>query len=233
MNEGEILGLIGPNGAGKTTLFNIISGVQKSSRGEVIFKGEDIRELKPHAIARRGVVRTYQTTTLYSHLSVLANLLIGFHLKANIGFFETVFNTLTNQKKEKNITQHALKLLDFLALRELKDELAINLPHGYQRTLGIGVALAAEPELLLLDEPMSGMSQSETSLMMENIARIQKEMRVTVVLIEHDMRAVMGLCHRIAVLNYGTKIADGPPEEIKRNDEVIKAYLGEDDEYIA
>ena len=225
VDQGEIKGLIGPNGAGKTTLFNVISGVYHPTSGRVVFKGKDIAHLKPHAIAKMGLVRTFQATTLFNSFSVLKNVLAGYHLHSKVNFWGALFNTPATVKRERDIEKKAMEILEFMGLSKYKDELASNLPHGYQRALGISIALAAEPELLMLDEPVTGMNPEETMEMMGVINKI-RDRAITVLLIEHDMRVVMDLCERITVLNFGKKLAEGPPEKIRKNKDVIEAYLG-------
>lgn len=225
VDQGEIKGLIGPNGAGKTTLFNVISGVYHPTSGRVVFKGKDIAHLKPHAIAKMGLVRTFQATTLFNSFSVLKNVLAGYHLHSKVNFWGALFNTPATVKRERDIEKKAMEILEFMGLSKYKDELALNLPHGYQRALGISIALAAEPELLMLDEPVTGMNPEETMEMMGVINKI-RDRAITVLLIEHDMRVVMDLCEKITVLNFGKKLAEGPPEEIRKNKDVIEAYLG-------
>ena len=225
VDQGEIKGLIGPNGAGKTTLFNVISGVYHPTSGRVVFKGKDIAHLKPHAIAKMGLVRTFQATTLFNSFSVLKNVLAGYHLHSKVNFWGALFNTPATVKRERDIEKKAMEILEFMGLSKYKDELALNLPHGYQRALGISIALAAEPELLMLDEPVTGMNPEETMEMMGVINKI-RDRAITVLLIEHDMRVVMDCCEKITVLNFGKKLAEGPPEKIRKNKDVIEAYLG-------
>jgi branched-chain amino acid transport system ATP-binding protein len=225
MEEGEIRGLIGPNGAGKTTLFNVISGVYIPTYGKFFFKGQDITVLRPHRTARLGIIRTFQSTTLYKHFTVLRNVELGRHLHANYNFFGALFNTPTYLRRERVNEQKALEILEFLGLAKFRDELAINLPHGHQRALGIAIALAAEPVLLMLDEPVTGMNPEESAAMMKLIRKI-RDRGITILLIEHDMKVVMGVCEKITVLNFGVKIAEGTPEEILKNPDVHEAYLG-------
>lgn len=225
VQPGEILGLIGPNGAGKTTVFNLITGFLTPNKGKIIFKGEDITSYKPHLIARKGIVRTFQLTTLFESRTILENMLIAFHLKSRSGFWSAIFNSPLTREREKKILEKSIETLDFMKLLHLKDELAGNLPHGHQRSLGIALAMAASPEMILLDEPVTGMNPEETLATMEQIRRI-REKGVTILLVEHNMRAVMGLCERITVLNFGQKIAEGLPNVIKENKDVIEAYLG-------
>jgi branched-chain amino acid transport system ATP-binding protein len=225
VQPGEILGLIGPNGAGKTTVFNLISGFLSPSRGRILFRREDITGCKPHVIAKKGIIRTFQQTTLFDTKTVLENMLIGFHLASQSGFWAAMLGFSEITKKERRILSKAMEILDFMRLSHLRDEVAGSLPHGHQRSLGIAMALAAAPTLLLLDEPVTGMNPEETGAMMGLIRRI-RERGVTILLVEHDMRAVMGLCERITVLNFGQKITEGTPDQIKENQQVIEAYLG-------
>jgi branched-chain amino acid transport system ATP-binding protein len=225
VGRGEIIGLIGPNGAGKTTLFNLVSGVLKPSDGRVVFSGEDVTFLRPSEVARRGLVRTFQATVLFKDYTVLENVVMGRHLHAGIGFFQDLFNMSATRHKRSEIEQRALEIVNFMGLDPYRDELAKNLPHGHQRALGIGIALAAEPKFMMLDEPTSGMNMEEKQTIMGLIGRI-RERGVAILVVEHDMKVVMELCHRIAVLNFGTKIAEGSPDDIKANPDVIQAYLG-------
>jgi branched-chain amino acid transport system ATP-binding protein len=225
INEGEIIGLIGPNGAGKTTLFNLVTGVFPPTGGNIMFKGSNIAGLKPHQVAKRGIVRTFQLTKLFAEYSVIKNVLMAQHLHCHIGFWGALFMPPSSRRREAILLRQAKEILDLLGLSERKNELAKNMPHGHQRALGIGMALAAQPELLLLDEPTAGMNPEESITMMQRIQNIAHR-GITVLLIEHDMKVVMGLCQRIIVLNYGSKIAEGGPQEIKENNEVIQAYLG-------
>ncbi len=230
IEKGNIVGLIGPNGAGKTTVFNTISGVLRPTRGKVLFKNEVITGLKPHSVVKKGVVRTFQQTTLFGSMTVLENILLGFHLTSGIGFRAALFNTTSSQNRQKQLLGKAAELADFMGLWGKQHELAKNLPHGHQRALGMSIALAANPELLMLDEPVTGMIAEEVE-QMKNKIRNTRDRGVTILLVEHDMRVVMDICDRICVLNFGKKIAEGPPEEILENTEVIEAYLGM--EYVA
>jgi len=226
VHQGEILGLIGPNGAGKTTTFSVITGEYPPSRGEILFEGRSIAGLSPHRVAKKGIVRTFQLNTLFPHLSVLDNVLIGLHLRAGINFLEGLFNTGSNRRKERNLIRQAVEVLDFMGLSEFRNEEALNLPHGRQRALGIAIALASRPKVLLLDEPLTGMNTAEVEGMLEIIRKIREEFETTIVVVEHNMRAVMALCERLVVINFGQKIAEGPPEVIQADQAVIEAYLG-------
>jgi branched-chain amino acid transport system ATP-binding protein len=223
--KGEIIGLIGPNGAGKTTVFNLTSGVLKPTKGKVIFEKEDITRFRPNRIAQRGLVRTFQANTLFPEFTVLENVLLGCHLHADIGFFEDLFNFSSTRKKRRQIHERAMDTINFVGLYDYRLDMAKNLAHGHQRALGVAIALAADPKLLILDEPVTGMNVEEKETMMGLINRI-RERGITVLVVEHDMKVVMGLCDRIAVLNFGMKIAQGTPEEIQKNQDVIEAYLG-------
>jgi branched-chain amino acid transport system ATP-binding protein len=221
--EGEIHGLIGPNGAGKSTMFKNISGFYSPTTGTIRFNGQDIQGLSPSSIAKLGIVRTFQETTLFQELTVFENVLVGCHLEAEVNLLDALFGL--NKKVQQKANVHALKVLDFMGLTERKGQLAIELPLGSQRALAIAIALAAKPKLILMDEPFAGMNPEETRQMMD-LTRKVNETGVTIVLVEHDMKAVMGLCENITVLNFGTLLAQGKPDEIRQNDKVINAYLG-------
>ena len=225
IERGEIVGLIGPNGAGKTTVFNVISGYFSPTKGRVIFKGEDITGLRMHQVAQRGLVRTFQQSTLFTEMTVLQNQLLGFHLNAGINLLGEVFNVASAKKERKRLERKALDLLELMELAELSDKPTGSLPHGYQRLLGVTIALAADPELILLDEPVTGMNPEESRSMMEHIRGI-RDRGITVLLVEHSMRVVMSVCERIYVLSYGEKMAEGSPEDICKDQRVIEAYLG-------
>lgn len=225
VHHSEILGLIGPNGAGKSTLFNIITGFHASDKGKIIFKDEEIGGLRIDQIARKGIGRIFQEPTLFMQETVFENVFSGFHRQYHEPAWKAFLHTSEANKEEADKKQKALKILEFLDLFSLKDELASNLPHGHQRTLAIGIALATEPELLLLDEPVTGMNPNETMSMIEKIRQI-RDQGIAVLIVEHDMKAIMSLCDRIVVLNLGVKLTEGTPDIIKKDSRVIEAYLG-------
>ena len=226
INKGELVGLIGPNGAVKTTAFNLITGVYQPTTGTIEFDGKSIVGLKPYQITQRGIARTFQNIRLFSELSVLDNVKIAFHSHVKYSVAEAVLRLGRYFSEEKDTEEKSMKLLKIFKLDGKAHEMAKNLPYGAQRRLEIARALAAQPKLLLLDEPAAGMNPQETQELMEMIRWIRKEFGLTVLLIEHDMSLVMGICERIYVLEYGMIIAKGTPAEIKSNPEVIRAYLG-------
>lgn len=228
IDKGELIGLIGPNGAGKTTAFNLLTGVYRPTTGVIEFEGKSVVGFKPFQITQRGIARTFQNIRLFSELSVLDNVKIAYHSHVQYGLMEAVFRVGRYFREEDEIEEKAIEFLKIFKLEGKKDEIAKNLPYGEQRRLEIARALAAKPQLLLLDEPAAGMNPQETQQLMEMIRWIQKEFALTILLIEHDMNLVMGICERIYVLEYGSIIAHGTPEEIKNNPQVIKAYLGEE-----
>ncbi len=225
VNGGEIVGLIGPNGAGKTTFFNLVTGFLRPSNGKITFDGKDIVGLKPHTIARLGMVRTFQLVRLLADFTVLQNMVAASHLHPGIGFVEAIFNSAKYRRKEEQISGEIERILRFVGLSDMKMTVARNLPHGHQKVLGIAMALAAHPKLLLLDESLGGMNPAEVDQALKIIAEIRRE-GTAILLIEHNMRAVMSICDKVVVINFGTEIARGLPDEVKRNEEVIRAYLG-------
>ncbi len=223
----EIVGLIGPNGAGKTTLFNLFTGHYNPTGGKIYFNNELINGLKPYQITPKGIARTFQNIRLFGQMSVLDNVLIGRHCRTEAGLFGTILRTAPFKKEEIRAREIALMMLSFVRLEDKKSELARNLSYGEQRRLEIARALATDPALLLLDEPAAGMNPQESITLMELVRQIRDRMGKTILLIEHDMKVVMGISERVAVLNYGKIIAEGTPREVQNNEEVIKAYLGE------
>ncbi len=226
VHQNEIVGLIGPNGSGKTTLVNVITGFLPPTSGGVIYKGESITGLKPYEIARRGVVRTFQLTSVFPNLTVEENIITAMHLKTSSSALGSFFHTASYIEEEGKLRRKAGELLSFLGMEEQRDVLAGNLPFGGERKLEIAIALAAEPETLLMDEPASGMNPEEQIRLMNLIRLISKQMGITMVIIEHNMKVIMGLCTSIVVLNYGVKLVEGTPDEIAHNEEVISVYLG-------
>ena len=224
VNEGEIVGLIGPNGAGKTTVFNLITGVLRPSEGKVIYNNKDITGKKPHVTARLGIGRTFQIASLFADFTVLENVVASFYLYPKSGFWEAMLNTPTYRKKEEYILNQAMEILQLVGLDKVEAELAKNLPHGYQKVLGVARALAVKPKLLLLDEPVAGMTRDEIDFSLGAFEKMRSQ-GITLLLVEHNME-IMSLCDRVIVLNFGNKIAEGLPEEIRQDEGVIQAYFG-------
>lgn len=228
IDEGELIGLIGPNGAGKTTAFNMITGVYTPTEGKVYFNGQQSSGKKSYQVTQMGMARTFQNIRLFSELSVIDNVKIAYNMHVTYNLADAIVRDGKYISEEEFITQKALDLLKIFHLEQEAHEVAKNLPYGKQRRLEIARALATEPKLLLLDEPAAGMNPQETKELMEMIRWIRKEFNLSILLIEHDMGLVMGVCERIYVLEYGMKIAEGTPDEIKQNARVIEAYLGEE-----
>ncbi|MEN6350166.1 MAG: ABC transporter ATP-binding protein [Syntrophomonas sp.] len=226
INPGEIVGLIGPNGAGKTTVFNMITGVYRPTYGNIFFQGRDITGMKADQITARGIARTFQNIRLFDSMTVLENVMISKHVRLNANVVEAVFSLPRYSKARKKHYEECMELLQKVQLDDVVNEPATSLPYGKQRRLEIVRALATEPRLLLLDEPAAGMNPAESLELMDFIARIRDDFKLTVLMIEHHMEVVMGICERIYVLDYGITLAKGSPEEIQNDEKVIEAYLG-------
>ena len=228
VSQGQVFGLIGPNGAGKSTALNMIGGILRPTSGQIIFNGAEVTKLPSHLKAQQGIARVFQENLLFNSFTVLENVKVGYHLQSKIGLSDIFLKTRSNRIEEKELDEKALETLEFVGLGQYANELAISLPHGRQRLLALAIALASQPRLLLLDEPVTGMNAIEIETMLSMIKELKASKGITCIIIEHNLKAVMGICERIAVLHFGIKIAEGSPEEIVENPAVIEAYLGKE-----
>jgi branched-chain amino acid transport system ATP-binding protein len=229
VKKGQVVGLIGPNGAGKTTVFNIITGVYKPTDGRVLWKGEEINGLPPYRVAERGIMRTFQTIRLFTGMTVLENVLAGQHLRTRQTWWSGLLSTPAQRREEKQLRKECMDILKTLKLDNVADEIATSLPYGIQRRVEMARTLAASPELLILDEPAAGLNDNESAELNKTILDI-RDSGVTVLLVEHDMNVVMNVTDHIVVISFGRKIAEGGPEAIRNNPDVIEAYLGKEDD---
>jgi branched-chain amino acid transport system ATP-binding protein len=229
VEKGEIRGLIGPNGSGKTTLFNLISGFLRPTRGKIVWGGKNIAGESPHAIARKGIIRTFQLTSVYADFTVMQNTIMACHLQTGMSLFDQFAGSKRARQKEKTIEKTSMRLLEMMGLEQECDRVAKELPGGTQKILAIAIALAGGPKLLMLDEPLAGLNTSEKTIVMEKV-KILRDRGITIFIVEHDMKAIMNTCDRVTVINFGQRIAEGSPEEVSSDRRTIEAYLGKEEQ---